>query len=359
MKCSIDQYGFPLRRPFVTSGWTVTTRDVILFSVSDGTHGATGWGEAAPLPAFGTEDHATALAALDDAQSFLAAMRDIPAPDTLRLTEWIPALTRTPAARFAVECALLDAYARGKGWTLRALLAGDAASRPADRVPVNAVIGSMPPEETAAEAARAWETGFTCLKLKVGSTSIDDDIARIRAVIMAVPESVTLRLDANGAWDFAEAEHALHEFAIYDVEYVEQPVPASEVDELSALTALGIIPLAADESAQDLAQARALLEREAVDLFVLKPMAVGSLLEARRFAIEAHARGRETVFTSLIDSSVARHAVAQLCASLPFLTRPHGLATGSSFERDTHDDHIEAGHFILPDGPGLGIDPFR
>ncbi|MDX9759458.1 MAG: o-succinylbenzoate synthase [Bacteroidota bacterium] len=359
MHCTIEPYHFPLRQPFVTSGWTLTSREILLFSITDETRAVTGWGESAPLPAFGTEDLARSRAALDAARQTLAAMTEIPAPDALRLTEWIPALTHAPAARFAVECALLDAYARGRNMTLRALLAEGEDFRPVDRVPVNAVIGALSLEDTAAAAARACEHGFSCLKLKVGSGPIEDDIARIRAVIMAVPEGIRLRLDANGAWDFAEAELALHEFAIYDVEYVEQPVPAADIDEFSALTALGIIPLAADESAQDLAQARTLLAREAVDLFVLKPMAAGSLRDARRFAIDAHARGRETVFTSLIDSSIARHAVAQLCASLPFPMRPQGLATGLSFERDTHRDRLEDGYFLLSGEPGLGIDPSR
>ncbi|MFA6235062.1 MAG: enolase C-terminal domain-like protein, partial [Bacteroidota bacterium] len=140
-------------------------------------------------------------------------------------------------------------------------------------------------------------------------------------------------------------------------EYIEQPVSAGELDELAALTALGVIPVAADESVQNLEQARLLLDRRAVSLFVVKPMAAGSLADCRRFAIEAAEQGCDVVFTSLIDSSIGRHAVAQLCASLPSAPRHHGLATGSLFLEDTHRDNIVQGSFLLPEDAGLGITP--
>ena len=249
----------------------------------------------------------------------------------------------TAAAGFAVESALLDLRARTDGVSLSVLLGGPSAGQVSvNRVRVNAVLGMMGPDETAAAAVQAWEAGFTCLKLKVGAAALEDDIDRIRAVRLAVPEEMLLRLDANGAWEFPEAEEALREFSFYDIEYIEQPVAAADIDELAALTQLGIIPVAADESAQNLMQARELLERDAANLYVIKPMAAGSLLASRRFAM---------------DASVGRHAVAQLCASLPFDLRHHGLATGQLFSEDTFADHLAGGCFVIPEGPGLGITP--
>jgi o-succinylbenzoate synthase len=310
-------------------------------------------------------------------------------PSLRAITVQIPGLQEAPTARFAIETALLDLQARRKGISIADLLGDQALRDPeerrdetgafretgaraekgalsdeavrsgdgAQRVPVNAVIGDGGTEETVQAAAAAVKNGYTCLKLKIGRGMVEEDVDRIRAVRDAIPTDVLLRLDANGAWDFGLAEEALHRFRPYDIEYIEQPVPPDQHDELAALTGLGIIPIAADESAQHFSDARTLLARGAADVYVLKPMAAGSLLAARRFAVDARAHGAEVVFTSLIDSAVGRHAVAQLAASLPFPLRHQGLGTGGLFEEDSARDRIEKGYFLLPDAPGLGVLP--
>lgn len=375
-RCRIVSLALRLRRPFVASGWTLKHRDILLLEIHDPGSGHSGWGEAAPLHAFGTESLAEAQDALERAVAVLSDTdTDILCDGSAGqisngIDERFPWLRAARTARYAVECALLDLAARRRGLPLRLLLAEedhggeDAAAfeGPATgsaRVAVNGVIGMGSPEESAGAAVRLVAEGYGCVKMKVGGASLEEDIHRVRAVRMAVPEEVLLRLDANGAWDFAAAEEALREFALYDVEYVEQPVAAEFTDELAALTALEIMPVAADESAQDIDEARVLLARGGADVFVIKPMAAGGLVDARRFAREAAAAGRDVVFTSLVDSAVGRSAVAQLCASLPSLRRHHGLATGDFFLDDTAVDTIEGGRLILPDEPGIGVTPTR
>ncbi len=343
----------------------------------DDRRGLTGWGEAAPLPEFGTEDADTCLRALEAAAAFFGNIADVltdvvggagtadggesargesaPAlPGVITaLAHLLPELAEAPAARFAVECALLDLFSRSERVSMAYALGGQYRIR----IPVNAVIGAVPAGEAAQAAAAAGSAGFDCLKIKVGSASLEEDIDRLRAVRLAVRAETRIRLDANGAWEFGDAEEALRAFAMYDIEYVEQPVPAEDVDELAALTGMNIIRIAADESAQNLEQARRLLARDAVHLFVIKPMAAGSLVDSRAFAIEAARHGRDVVFTSLIDSAIGRRAVAQLCASLPASSLHHGLATGVLFLTDTRRDIIEEGRLVLSEESGLGITP--
>ncbi|MBR9979238.1 MAG: o-succinylbenzoate synthase [Bacteroidetes bacterium] len=355
MQCRIEQRVLPLRRPFTSSGWTINERNILLFSVHSASGASIGWGEAAPLQVFGTESLDTCRNALRELTLRLSSFTD---PGSLKEIEEVldgcPELRKVPTARFAVETALLDLYARTLDVTLSNVLGGN---RRRVRLPVNTVIGAGDVDATVSAATAAWARGYRCVKLKVGSGELEEDIVRIRGIRQNLPPELRLRLDANGAWEFNLAEEALREFALYDIEYIEQPVPEEELDELAALTALSIIPVAADESAQHLDQARALMDRHAVDLFILKPMVSGGLLPSRRFALEAQERGFEVVFTSLLDSSVGRHAVAQLCASLPVSDRAQGLATGTLFLEDTHRDHIVDGMFMLPDSPGLGIAP--
>lgn len=353
MKLTVHRRNFRLRQPFHTSGWSMESREVLLLHLisDDGKHA--GWGECAPLPVFGTES-------LDPAVDLLSAAAELFASCSLPysaclgvLDDALPELQRSPATRFALDSALLDLEARSLGASLSDLLGGKQRSS----IPLNAVTGGGSAEDAAKAAVLAEQQGFRCLKMKVGAEDLDHDLTRVRAVRAAVAPTMALRLDANGTWDFGEAEEALHALRPYKIEYVEQPVPATDVDELAALTGLNILPIAADEAVHDIESIRALLARHAANIIVIKPMVLGGLQRAREGALLAYEQGVDVVFTSLIDSSLARHAVAQLCASLPGQLRPQGLATGMLYAEDCGRDRIEQGAFVLPDESGIGIIP--
>ncbi len=353
MRASLHTRSFPLRRPFRSSGWEISSRDVLLLQLTDDT-GNSGWGEAAPLPAFGTETFADAARILREITSS-AYLTATDAEETLaELDAAFPTLSGAPTARFALESALRDLRARQENIRLSRALGGDSARA---RIPVNAVAGGGTAEEAARAALDAVQEGYRCIKMKVGAADPEEDVARIRAVRAVMAPDMTLRLDANGAWDFGTAEEAMRLFQPYGIEYIEQPVPAEDVDELAALTGLGIMPVAADEAAQNLARARELMERGAADLLVIKPMAAGGLAAVRDFTIEVHAAGMDVVLTSFVDSAVGRAAVAQLCASLPFPLRAQGLSTGTLFAQDSARDRIAGGQMLLPGGAGIGFTP--
>lgn len=353
MSIRLHQRSLPFRRPFATSRWTIARRDVVYIEIADPDSGFRGIGEAAPFEAFGTESLAEALDAL---QSLGGALTPPPAGiDELRDTmAALPALRGAPCASFAVECALLDLLAQRQGVPLARLLAGDGALL--DRMLVNAVIGAGDAEQTARDALAAVKNGYTCLKLKIGRGALADDIDTVEAVRETVGPGVLLRLDANGAWQRDQALLALAALDPFDIEYMEQPVAARDVDALRDVTAHSPVPIAADEALASIEHARGLLEDGAADVFILKPMALGSLLDARDFALEAQAAWKDVVFTSLLDSAIGRRAVAQLVTSLPSCgQRHHGLATGALFESDVAPDPIEHGCIMVSDGPGLGL----
>ena len=99
---------------------------------------------------------------------------------------------------------------------------------------------SPPPREGAEAALQAIEAGFTTLKLKAGAERETEDlVARVRAIRQAVGPDVRLRLDVNGAWDLPTAEDRLDAVARFDIQYVEQPLPADDTDGRSRAPAPG------------------------------------------------------------------------------------------------------------------------
>ncbi|MFP5503792.1 MAG: o-succinylbenzoate synthase, partial [Candidatus Sericytochromatia bacterium] len=143
----VRPYDAPLTRPLETGAGAFNCRAGFYLAAKDDT-GRRGLGEAAPLPAWGSESLEAcreALAAIENA-SFEAA-------EALAATGLDR--RRTPAAYAAAELALMDLRARQAGVSLATLRGG--ARR--QSVPVNALIGAQAPEHAADEAREAIARG--------------------------------------------------------------------------------------------------------------------------------------------------------------------------------------------------------
>jgi len=342
----VEPFNLALDAPLSTAHGGITERRGFLVGVdaADGTE--VGLGEATPLPGW-TESYENCRAVLDTAASDDGAQPD-------------PAAT--PAAAHAVELARLDARGRRESTPLAAICRheafGDADAADTDAepipasVPVNATIGDGDPETTVRAAESAVSEGYDCLKLKAGSRPVDRDIVRVRAVRDAVGDDIALRVDANGAWDAATARRAVMAFADLAVDYVEQPLPADELAGHRRLRGLGV-DIALDESLAE-ASLSAVVDSDAADVVVLKPMALGGPLRATRTAAAAREAGIEPVVTTTIDAVVARTAAVHVAAAIPDVAAC-GLATGSLLAADLAADPvtISDGAASVPTDGGL------
>jgi o-succinylbenzoate synthase len=345
----------PLREPLPTAHGTVTQREGALLELET-QRGARGYGEALPLPGFGLETPAEAARALEElARELLGRHAESPAALLDASERTAPA---APAARAALDVAVHDLAARAQGVSLARWLASHAGTKPHARVPVSALVTAPDPQGAAAEARQRLSQGFRTLKLKLGASEFERDLARVAAVREAAGAEVALRLDANGAWKEADAPPRLRELARFGIEFLEQPVAAPEVEALARLRAAAPFPIAADEAVRSESDAEALLAACAVDLLVLKPAAVGGLRVASRIAARARRARVPVVVTSFLDSGLGRTAALHLAASLPGAPRAAGLATGELLAEDlAASPPVSEGALALPQGPGLGVAP--
>jgi len=345
---SIHPFTLSFSKPFLTGRFTLTQRNIIFLALEDRKAGLRAFGEAAPLEVFATETYDEALASLQSIAPKLASF-PVSLDAVTKLDELFPNLASFPTARFAVETALLGLCAQHEGIPLRHLLNPSVLDA---EIPVNAIIGAGTIDEQIQDANTALSEGFTCIKLKVGTANLSDDVKRIHRLREVLGETMLIRLDANGVWNCQTALEALHAFEPFTIEYIEQPLPPDDVDGMRLLVSRAQIPIAADESVHSFDQALALLQHETADLLVMKPMALGSLLRCTDFYRQADALGKDVVFTSLLDSAIGRSSVAELIASLdPRSTRHHGLATGSLFQNDVASDSIRNGKYFFPSSP--------
>ena len=347
----LSRYRISLAEPWPSAEGPVRERIGAVLEIEE-EGGAVGLGETAPWPGFGLETLGSSEAALG-----LAARRLLGLPrehyrGAIADLHLLAQVASTPCARHAIDLALHDLAARHAGVPIARLLGGDGAL---DAVPVNAAIPRLPATEGARAAEAAVQAGARTLKLKVGGAGPAEDVDRLAAVRSAVGPAIRIRIDANQAWSEADAIAALRAMARYDLEYCEQPVAADGVEALARVRAAAGVRIAADESVRDAATARRILDLEAADVLIVKPMALGGLHAARQIALAARERGVPVVVTSLLESPVGRTGALHLAASLGASAFDQGVGPGPLSARGGGGAGLSAGIAPVPREPGLGV----
>ena len=323
----------PFRRPFATATgmWLHREAWIVLLASTDG---RVGLGEAVLEPD-ATEVEETILARAIRETAGRAREGDLPDAEELELLG-LPGR----AFRAALDSARLD-------------LAGFLDEAP---VPVNGTIGFAAPREGAQAALQAIEAGFTTLKLKAGAERETEDlVARVRAIRQAVGPDVRLRLDVNGAWDLPTAEERLEAIARFEIQYVEQPLPADDTAGAAELRRHVSVPVAADEAVYAPSAARRLLAEDAADVLVVKPARVGGPVAVAEIAVAARAAGVPVVLSTIFETGIGIAAARACAGGLPG-GLAHGLATAGLLEHDLLVEPlaVDGGRMTAPGGAGTG-----
>jgi L-alanine-DL-glutamate epimerase-like enolase superfamily enzyme len=254
-------------------------------------------------------------------------------------------------ARTAIELALIDCLLRSEGLSLGKIL-------PAKRQSViySGVItaGSM---EAAVRHARYFKLfGLKYLKIKIDTTN---PVERVAAIRRAVGSDISLRVDANGAFDAPTAAKILSALNDFGVDAAEQPVGRGHPEELAELRVNSPIPIVADESLVTLADARALIDARACDYFNLRLSKCGGIFRTLQMAGLAGSAGLRVqlgshVGETAILSAAGRHVAAHL-ENVDFVEGSYGSLL---LAEDISRDSVVFGHggvAPLLRGPGLGI----
>ncbi|MER3390818.1 MAG: o-succinylbenzoate synthase [Microcella sp.] len=205
-------------------------------------------------------------------------------------------------------------------------------------IPVNATLPAVPLESIASVLSRFGDCRTVKIKVAEPGESRADDIARVRETRRLIGAAGRIRLDANGAWNVDEAEHAVRELEQFDLEYVEQPcATVPELAELRRRIRRIDVLVAADESVRKAADPLAVARADAADLLVIKAAPLGGVDRALRIVAEA---GLPAVVSSALDTSVGLAMGAALAARLPSLDFDCGLGTGALLADDVADPRV-------------------
>ncbi len=120
-------------------------------------------------------------------------------------------------------------------------------------------------EQIVENANRAIDSGFTAMKLKVGSPNPDDDVRRAKLVRDAVGPEVNLMVDANQAWGVPRAIEVCKRLSEIGLGWVEEPTQPDDVLGHQAIQrAIDPVPVAVGETVSNRVLWKNFLQAKAV-----------------------------------------------------------------------------------------------
>lgn len=314
-KIRLGRISVPLRVPFKTALRQVSSVEDIIVEIHTDT-GDIGYGEAPPTGAVTGDTTGAILGAFQDHISKTLLGRDI--DDFAALTQDVQhCIVKNTSAKAAADMALWDLYGKKYGIPVYKMWG---ASR--SKLITDITISVNAPEEMAKDAQNAVQRGYDTLKVKVGVDPSLDSL-RLEAIRKAVGPHIRIRIDANQAWKPKQAVMLLQQMQDkgLDIELVEQPVPAHDIDGLKYVTDHSYIPVLADESVFSVEDALQILQRHAADLINIKLMKCGGLTNALKIAALAEAYGVECMIGCMLEAKVSVNAAVHLACAKSIITR--------------------------------------
>ena len=273
-----------------------------------------------------------------------------------------------------VEIALWDIAGKALGLPVYQLLGG----KVRDRVRVYCDSGSreMIPgdEQSKARIHQIQEMGFTAAKIDIDDArdparfdrvdwtasngEIDHMIAKVAFTRELYPKNFDLAVDMHARYDVGTGRRVAKELEPFKLMWLEEPVPAENVDAMREVRASTSTPICCGENIYLRWGFRDILEKQAVDIIEPDFQKCGGLLEARKIADMAH-----TYYVPVaphgVTSPIGTMATAQVCAAIPnFLAQEWHWIDSLDLWRNwvNEGEIIQRGFITIPERPGLGVE---
>jgi L-alanine-DL-glutamate epimerase-like enolase superfamily enzyme len=341
---------FPLTRPYaIAQQEPIAAVGNVVVSIET-ENGLAGLGAASPGERVTGETLEACWAALSPERLDWLEGRDVRTLPRLcrEARERIPA---APAARAAVDMALHDLLAQVLGVPLVEML-----GRAHTELPTSITIGIKTVAETLEEAEEYVGRGFSVLKVKIGD-ALEEDVERLVRLRERVGSAIAIRVDANVGYSIEETARFFEWTAGLEIEFVEQPIPREQFDNVRSLPADWRRRIAADESLHDENDALALCAPEpACGIYNIKLMKCGGLEPARRIAAIAETAGVALMWGCMDETRISIAAALHAAFASP-ATRYLDLDGSLDLARDVVDGGfiLENGMMRTTDAPGLGL----
>jgi galactonate dehydratase len=227
-------------------------------------------------------------------------------------------------------------------------------------------------------AQRMVSEGFTAIKFDIddlqhpakhdpfnhtiNASELRSMVERVAAVREAIGPDIDLAIDLHARYDVPSACRIAWELEPFNLMWLEEPVPAENVDALVRVRAQTRTPICAGENLYLRWGFRELLEKGAVDVIEPDVPKCGGLAEAKKIANLAEMH-YVPFAPHLVSTPLGTMATAHQCGAIPnfYVQEWHALE-----EREVWDSYVTApdgsgsivkdGYITLPDTPGIGVE---
>ncbi len=241
-----------------------------------------------------------------------------------------------------LDMALWDLQGRAHERPVVELLGGQATP-----VPAYDSYGIVDPAVDRTALERSIEQGFRAIKIKIGVGDLAWDVARVAGVREIVGPDVRLMVDYNQSLTAPEALRRIRALARFDLEWVEEPVPAEDLAGHARVRAASPVPIQTGENwwfGHDMAHA---LAAGACDLCMPDIMKVGGVTGWLRAMGQAEAAAVPVSSHLFVEASAHVLPVTPLAHYLEYLDLAGAVLA---------DPPPVVDGTVTARGPGLGMD---
>ncbi len=339
----------PLKVPFVISYHTYIYMPSIIVKIETD-EGFIGYGEAV------ADEHVTG----ESWEGTYQVIKNILAPAVLgenpmemeKIHEIMDrAIYSAPTAKAAIDIACFDIAGKKIQQPVYQLLGG----RYHERFAITHVLSIADPAEMAEEAASQIEKGYQSFKMKVGA-NVNLDVKRIQAVRARIGDDIAIRVDVNQGWkNSVTSLRALNQLKECNLDWLEQPVMADDIDGMVEIKSKSSVPLMIDEGLKGTREMRDIISKRAADKVNIKLMKCGGIYPAIKLVHQAELAGLDCQIGSMVESSVGSAAGFHLAFSKKMITSVE-LTGPLKFSKDIGNLAYNVPYIRLTDKPGLGVD---
>jgi L-alanine-DL-glutamate epimerase-like enolase superfamily enzyme len=252
----------------------------------------------------------------------------------------------TAIALAAIDTALWDLRCRKAGLPLWRMAGGARSSAPCYTTEggwLHLDTGALVEDALAAKAA-----GFTGSKVKIGKPTAAEDVARIAALRDALGADYEIMTDANQSFARDTARRRAEALRPFDLAWIEEPLPADDIEGHVDLARAAAMPIAVGESLYSTRHFASYIARDAASIIQVDAGRIGGITPWLKVAHMAEC----------FDLPICPHFLMELHVSLVCAV-PNGRYVEYIPQLDeiTHTGlTIREGRAVAPDAPGIGID---
>ena len=334
----IESYPYKLKfkKPFITAKGSYEYRNGFIVKIFSDSY--VGLGEVSPLDKFHKESLQECYYALEAINQSISDIGLIKQEELFALFR-LHALSM-PSLLFGLETAVFD------------ILSQQA------ELPMHKFFNSKSKNEINLNGIHGFHSRydrFDIIKVKLGYNNLYDDIEKLEELTKVYGKKIKFRIDVNGKLDLVKAIRFCKSMENFNIDYIEQPLGTNELEDLAELRLHTKIKIAVDESLVDIESAYELIENQAADIFVIKPMVIGSYTDINEIIKMATNDNIECVITNMLDSAINRMACIHFALSNN-ITNECGISADNLFDSDLgKTPKIKNGELTISDSLGLGI----